>query len=108
VTSSRERIDARRAIQERASSRRREREQKELRIAELAVTVSVALDQGRRAVSRAEQEAGSALAQMIDIEGLAVTEAIDWIGEPMLSARDVSRLRAVAGTSRDPAGGRSQ
>lgn len=96
MTSSRNRIEARRAVQERAATRRREREQQEQRIEALAVQVNVALSEGRRAMARAEQDAGTALTQMIEIEGLAVISAIDWIGDPTLTAREVSRLRNLA------------
>lgn len=108
MSSSRERIQARRAIQERASARRREREQKEQRVAELAVTVNVALHEGRRAMHRAEHDAGSALAQMIDVEGVTVTEVIDWVGDPTLTTREVGRLRNLNGRNAESTNGRSQ
>ena len=95
VSSSRDRIEARRAIQERASARRRAREQKEARIAELAVTIKLALGQGRRAVELAERDAGAALTLMIDHEGLTVAEALEWIGDQTLTMREVGRLRAL-------------
>lgn len=82
--------------------RRREREQRDERIAKLAVAVTVALKSGRRALEDAEAEAGEALTQMIAEEGLSVTEAIEWVGESRLSSREVARLRRL---SRDPANG---
>ncbi|MHB1011060.1 MAG: hypothetical protein ACYC1E_17960 [Propionibacteriaceae bacterium] len=109
MSSSRDRIEARRAIQERASARRRAREQKEARIAELAVTIKLALGQGRRAVELAEREAGAALALMIDHEGLTVTEALEWIGDPTLTMRELGRLRAhTRHDAKDPTGGRAE
>jgi len=99
VSKSQDRLEARRAIQERAITRRREREQKDERVAKLAVAVNVALRTGRRALEDAELDAGLALTQMIRTEGLTVTEAIEWVSDAKLSAREVARLR---GLSRDP------
>jgi hypothetical protein len=99
VTKSQDRVEARRAIQERAIARRREREQREERISKLAVAVTVALKTGRRALEDAEAEAGEALTQMITTEGISVTEAIEWVGDVKLTAREVARLR---GSSRSP------
>ena len=99
MTKSNDRVDARRAIQERAIARRHEREQKEERIADLAVTVNAALRTGRRALEEAERNAGLALTQMIVTEGLTVTEAIEWVGDVKLSVREVARLRDM---SQDP------
>lgn len=94
MTKSQDRVEARRAIQERAIARRREREQREERIANLAVTVRVALKTGQRALEDAEAEAGEALTQMIATEGITITEAIEWVGDGKLTAREVGRLRA--------------
>lgn len=107
MTKSQDRVAARRVIQERAAARRREREQKEQRIAGLAVAVNVALSEGRRALRRAEREAGAALSRMIATEGVGVTDAIDWIGDPTLTAREITRLRHIAdpGTETGPEGG---
>ena len=99
MSKSTDRVEARRAIQERAIARRREREEEDERIATLAVAVSVALRAGRRALEEAELDAGLGLTQMIATEGLSVTEAIEWVGDATLSAREVARLR---GLSRDP------
>jgi len=102
VTKSQDRVEARRVIQERAISRRREREQKDERIATLAVAVSVALRAGRRALEEAELDAGLALTQMIATEGLSVTEAIEWVSDAKLSAREVARLRGLSRDSSKP------
>lgn len=99
MTKSQDRVEARRAIQERAIARRREREQREERIATLAVAVRVALKTGQRALEDAEAEAGEALTQMIATEGISVTEAIEWVGDVKLTAREVARLR---GSYRSP------
>jgi len=96
VSKSQDRVEARRAIQERAITRRREREQKDERIAKLAVAVSIARRAGRRALEEAEHDAGLALTQMIKGEGVTVMEAIDWVGDAELSAREVARLRGLA------------
>jgi len=102
VTKSQDRVDARRAIQEKAIARRREREQKDERIAKLAVAVNVALKTGRRALEEAEAEAGEALTQMITTESIRVTEAIEWVGDSMLTPREVARLRGLSRTKPSP------
>jgi hypothetical protein len=102
MSKSQDRVEARRSIQERAIARRREREQQDERIAKLALDVSVALREGRRAVEAAERRAGRALTLMITTEGLAVTEVIDWVGDSTLTAREVARLRGLAIDPPDP------
>ena len=102
MSKSQDRVEARRAIQERAIARRREREQQDERIAKLALDVNVALREGRRAVEAAERRAGRALTLLITTEGLAVTEVIDWVGDSTLTAREIARLRGLAIESTDP------
>ena len=102
MSKSQDRVEARRAIQERAIARRREREQQDERIAKLALDVNVALREGRRAVEAAERRAGRALTLMISTEGLAVTEVIDWVGDSTLTAREIARLRGLAIDSPEP------
>jgi hypothetical protein len=102
VTKSQDRVQARRAIQERAIARRRQREERDERIAELAIAISVALVGGRRALMEAEAEAGEALTQMIAAEGLSVTEAIEWVGFEGLTAREVARLRSSSRHASEP------
>ena len=99
MSKSQDRVEARRAIQERAIARRREREQQDERIAKLALDVNLALRKGRLAVGEAEQLAGRGLTQMITTEGLSVTAAIEWVGDSQLTAREVARLRGLAGES---------
>ena len=53
MSKSQDRLEARRAIQERAIARRREREQQDERIARLALDVNLALLEGRRALKGA-------------------------------------------------------
>ncbi len=96
MSKSQDRVEARRAIQERAIARRREREQQDERIAKLALEVSVALHERRRAVEAAERRAGLALSLMLTTEGLSVTEVIDWVGDSSLTAREIARLRGLA------------
>ena len=36
---------------------------------------------------------------MIKTEGLSVTEAIEWVGDSQLTAREIARLRGLAGES---------
>ena len=102
MSKSQDRVEARRSIQERAVARRREREQQDERIAKLALDVSVALRERRRAVEVAERRAGRALTLLITTEGLAVTEVIDWVGDATLTAREIARLRGLATDSPDP------
>ena len=102
MSKSQDRVEARRAILERAIARRREREQQDERIAKLALDVSVALREGRRAVEAAERRAGRVLTLMITTEGLAVTEVIDWVGDSTLTAREIARLRGLANDSPEP------
>jgi hypothetical protein len=97
MSKSQDRLEARRVIQERAVARRREREQQDERIAKLALDVNLALREGRRALEGAEQIAGRALTHMITTEGLTVTEAIEWVGDSQLTAREIARLRGLAG-----------
>ena len=102
MSKSQDRVEARRAIQERTIARRREREQKDGRIGKSALAVNVALRTGRRVLEDAELEAGLALTQMIRTEGLTVTEAMDWVGDAKLSAREVARLRGLSRDSSEP------
>ena len=74
MTKSQERVETRRSNQERALARRREREQRDDRVAKLAVAVTVALKSVRRAPESAEAEAGEALSQMISTEGITVQQ----------------------------------
>ena len=99
MSKSQDRLEARRAIQERAIARRREREQQDERIAKLALDVNLALREGRRALEGSERTAGLALTHMIKTEGVSVTEAIEWVGDSQLTVREVARLRGVAGES---------
>ena len=102
MSKSQDRVEARRAIQERAIARRREREQRDGRVAKLALDVNVALREGRRAVEAADRSAGRALSQLITTEGLSVTEVIDWVGDSTLTARKIAQLRGVAVQSPEP------
>ena len=99
MSKSQDRLDARRAIQDRAIARRRAREQQDQRIAKLALEVKLALQEGRRALEAAEQSAGRTLTHMIKTEGLSVTAAIEWVGDSQLTAREVARLRGLVGES---------
>ena len=99
MSKSQDRLEARRAIQEGAIARRREREQHDERIAKLALDVSLALREGRCALEGSERTAGLALTRMIQTEGVSVTEAIEWVGDSQLTAREIARLRGLAGES---------
>lgn len=99
MSKSQDRLEARRAIHERATSRRRERERQDERIARLALDVNLALREGRCALEGAERKAGRALTHMIKSEGLSVAEAIEWVGDSQLTAREVARLRGAGESS---------
>lgn len=102
MSKSQDRLEARRAIRERAIARRREREQQDERIAKLALDVNLALREGRRALEQAEQIAGRALTYMIKSEGLSVADAVEWVGDSQLTSREITRLRGLAGELSEP------
>lgn len=85
---------ARRTARETADRRRRERAERERRVVDLAEQVMVAVGERDVAVAAAERKAGAAVRQLIEIEGLSVSEAVEWFGGT-LSLREVTRLRRV-------------
>ena len=61
---------------------------------ELAEQVMVALGERDVAVAAAERKAGASVRQLIETEGLSVSEAVEWCGGT-LTLREVTRLRRL-------------
>lgn len=103
---------ARRSALDAQAKMRAERVDRERRLSALGVRVIVALGERDQLVARCEERAGSALAMMIDQEGLTLSEATTWCG-PDLSRREAVRLRRLGevepvvnkGDEEDPAEG---
>ena len=102
MVASQVRVSARRSVVDAHSERRRQRQEREDRIAALAIEVSVALASGRAAMDSAEQAAGRALNGMLGM-GLSVAEVIEWCATG-LTSREVARLRGAADQAADAAG----
>lgn len=90
ATETQRRVARRRAREVRSVHAERRRE-KEKRIEDLAVAVLVALD----VRAECEQQAGRALAAMIEDEGRSLQDAVEWCGSAV-SLRTATRLRALA------------
>jgi len=88
------RQDARRALLDAQSKRRRGRAEREKRLEDLAVRVLVAVRERDAAVAEAERQAGEALREMTEDEGLSVREAVEWCGDE-ISTREATRLRRL-------------
>ena len=88
------RVAARRNVMDAHSQRRRLRQEREDRLAALAVEVNVALATGRAAMQKAERAAGQALNQMLAM-GASVAEVVEWCAGD-LTAKDIARLRQAA------------
>ena len=89
------RQEARRAALDAQSKRRRGRAEREKRLEDLAVRVLVAVLERDAAVAEAERQAGEALREMTEDEGLSVREAVEWCGDE-ISTREATRLRRLA------------
>lgn len=89
------RQQARAAARDMAQRRRRERVERDRRLEELAVQVLTAIGERDVAVSAAERQAGAALREMTQVEGLTLREALAWCDE-RLSLREATRLRRLA------------
>ncbi len=87
---------ARRTAREMAGKRRREREERERRVIDLAERVLVAIGQRDAAVAETEKRAGEALRKLTEVEGLSVSEAVEWCGET-ITVREATRLRRLSG-----------
>lgn len=91
---------ARRTTREMAGERRREREERERRVVDLAEQVMVAIGQRDVAVAEAEKRAGEALRELAEVKGLSVGEAVEWCDETV-TVREATRLRRSATVDRD-------
>ena len=100
MTASRVRVAARRSVVDAQAERRRQRQEREDRIATLAIEVNVTLASGRAALNKAEVAAGMALAQMLAM-GMSVGEVVEWCASD-LTVKDVTRLRRIADTAAYP------
>jgi hypothetical protein len=88
------RQEARRALLDAQSKRRRGRAEREKRLEDLAVRVLVAIRERDAAVIDAERRAGEALREMTEDEGLSVREAVEWCGDE-ITTREMTRLRRL-------------
>lgn len=73
---------------------RAERAAREKRLGDLAVQVLTAVGERDAAVASAERRAGAALADMTEVEGLTLRQAVDWCGE-QINVREAARLRRL-------------
>ena len=99
--------EARRATREMAGKRRKEREERERRMIDLAERVMVAIGERDQAVTETEKRAGEALRESTEVEGLSLGEAVKRCGETV-TVREATRLRRLAserqpGDAVDPA-----
>jgi hypothetical protein len=78
-----------------AKRQRQTQARRERRMRDLVEQVLTAIGERDAAVAAAERRAGNALAQMTDVEGLTLAQAVDWCGDD-LSAREATRLRRLA------------
>ncbi|OFE15588.1 hypothetical protein BA895_22270 [Humibacillus sp. DSM 29435] len=88
------RQSARRAALDAQARMRTERADRERRLSALGVRVMVALSERDQLVTLCEERASSALAEMVEREGLNLGEAVAWCG-PDLSRREAVRLRRL-------------
>ena len=86
-----------------AARQRKSRAMRERRVRKLAVQVLTALGERDAAVTDTEMRAGAALAQMTDVEGLTLAQAVEWCGEE-ISVREATRLRQLSTATRLGAG----
>ena len=86
---------ARRTAREMAGKRRKEREERERRVIDLAERVMVAIGERDAAVAENEKRAGEALRELTEREGLSLGEAVEWCGETV-TVREATRLRRLA------------
>ncbi len=90
---------ARRTAREMAVKRRKEREERERRVIDLAERVMVAIGERDAAVAETEKRAGEALRELTEVEGLSLGEAVEWCGETV-TVREATRLRRLASEPR--------
>jgi hypothetical protein len=87
---------ARRKAHDAVARQRKERAERERRLEDLAVQVLTAVEERDAALADTERRAGAALRQMTEVEGLTLSEAVDWCGDEV-SVREATRLRRLAG-----------
>lgn len=103
MSSNKDKVAARRAIQEAQAERVRQRREREAQLEQLAVQVGASLASGRRALAEAEIAAGRALNVMVGEFGLGVRDIQEWCAVE-LTAREIGRLRRAAGEADKLAG----
>lgn len=86
---------ARRMAREMAVKRRKEREERERRVIDLAERFMVAIGERDAAVAETEKRAGEVLRELTEHEGLSLGEAVEWCGET-ITVREATRLRRLA------------
>ena len=94
---------ARQAARDGALRRRREREERERRLLDLAEQVLVAVAERDAAVAEAEQRMGAALREFTQVEGLTLREAVAWCDQAV-TVREATRLRRLTEHSTATAG----
>jgi len=94
---------ARRAALDAQARLRAERTAREKRLGDLAVQVLTAVGERDAAVASVERRAGAALAEMTEVEGLTMREAVDWCGE-QINVREATRLRRLVKETKSESG----
>ncbi len=85
---------ARRTALDAVSRARHERVQRDDRIAAAAVDVLTALAERDAAVTVCEARAGAALRTIVEVEGLSMAEAVQWLDD-QLTVKEATRMRAA-------------
>ena len=99
------RVAARRTALDAQDRLRRQRAEREARLAALAVRVAVAVGERDAVVAAREVEAGRALREMTHAEGMALREAVAWCGVEMSLVEARRLLRSAEdGSGPDGAG----
>ncbi|GAA2153505.1 hypothetical protein FHX52_1722 [Humibacillus xanthopallidus] len=83
---------ARRAAQDAQAKLRAERQERDKRLAGIAMDVLVALGERDAAVTTNERRAGAALMRLLEDERLSLAEVQQWCG-PSLTRQEIARLR---------------
>ena len=78
-----------------AEQRWRERAERERTVIDPAEQVMVAIGERDAAVAETEKRAGPELRELTEVEGLSLSEAVEWCGETV-TAREATRLRRLA------------
>lgn len=91
---------ARRTALDAVSRARHERVQRDDRIAAAAVDVLTALAERDAAVTACEARAGAALRTIVEVEGLRMAEAVQWLDD-QLTVKEATRMRATVVVNQD-------